>query len=69
MSNAARPDGTNEPGEHGVAPEAPPNPRGEKSRHYDRIEDRGVANEPNEAAALKRLKEALQETAGDASVG
>lgn len=68
MTNVARPDGTNEPGEHGVAPEAPPNPRGQKSRHYDNIEDRGVVNAHDDKQALRLLKQALDETDGDASV-
>ncbi len=68
MTNAARPDGKNEPGEHGVAPEAPPNPRGEKSRHYDQIEERGVANLSSDKEALNFLKWAIDEAGGDATV-
>jgi len=39
-TDAAHKDGTNEPGSNGVAPEAPPKPRGERSRHYDRLAER-----------------------------
>jgi hypothetical protein len=37
---AANSDGTNAPGSNGVAPEASPNPRGQPSRHYDRLGER-----------------------------
>ncbi len=75
-TNAAKPDGTNTPGENGVPddgreygtsrsrePYDPhgPFPRGERPTHYDRLNERVADNPPRYNTGVQDIKEALDE--------